>query len=436
MISRIWLKSCWTLLLAVGILFAPADASLSPIKLLELGTSSALAQEKKPQTLMELLRQRRAKQAKPAAKPKSAAPRRATTQAKKTKRVTKRAPKPQRPAVRRQVAAPSEPVVTEVEKSENARRVLVVGDFVADGISQGLETAFTDVANVRIETRTNGSSGFVRDDFYDWQSEIGAIIEEVKPDIVVVQLGSNDRQVLRIDGKTEQVRTEAWTNEYRRRVEAFVSTIRSTNTLTVWVGAPPYKFASMSADMLAFNEIYRTAVEAKQGYFVDIWDGFVTEAGGFSQSGSDIKGQTVRLRASDGINFTKAGKRKMAFYAERQLKLLLGDDASPLLTSLAPDSLPILKLPPLQTESELERTNPIAMIDPDFDGGGVLLGDMTDRVNGAVEPQANPLQVRSVRQRLVEDGSAPPTQPGRAGNFRWVDPADETTSSTATQPAG
>ncbi|MGB7431509.1 MAG: DUF459 domain-containing protein, partial [Ahrensia sp.] len=227
------------------------------------------------------------------------------------------------------------------------------------------------------------------------------------------------------------VRTEAWTNEYKRRVEAFVGAIRATNTLTVWVGAPPYKFATMSADILAFNEIYRTATEARQGYFVDVWDGFVTEAGRFSESGSDIKGQTVRLRASDGINFTTAGKRKMAFYVERQLKLLLGDDASPLLTSLAPDSLPILKLPPLQTESELERTNPIAMADPDLDGGGVLLGDMAERLVGAPQPQANPLQVRSVRQRLVEDGSPPPTQPGRAGDFRWVAPAEETTSSTA-----
>lgn len=416
--------------LAVALFLAPADVSPSGFGLFDLGVAHAQAQDKKPQTLMELLRQRRAKNAEPVAKPQAPAPRRATTAPKKTQRVTQ----PKRQAPRSQVvAAPREPVVAVVEKSENARRVLVIGDFVADGIAEGLETAFAEVANVRIETRTNGSSGLVRDDFYDWQSEIGAIIEEVKPDIIVVQLGSNDRQVLRLEGATRQVRSDVWTQEYQRRVEAFADAIRATNTLAVWVGAPPYKFATMSADILAFNEIYRTAIEARQGYFVDVWDGFVTEAGGFSESGSDIKGQTVRLRASDGINFTKAGKRKLAFYVERQLKLLLGDDASPLLTSLAPDSLPILKLPPLQTESELERTNPIAMGDPDFDGGGVLLGDMSERVAGAPQLQSNPLQLRSVRQRLVEDGSPPPAQPGRAGNFRWVAPADETTSSTAVQ---
>lgn len=431
-----WLKSFYIVLLAVAILLAPSDAvRFSPLHILDIGLTEAQAQQKKPQTLMELLRQRRVKQAKPAAKIRKVQPRRATTKRATTTRTkTKRATTPTRKTAKRKVAAPREPVLAEVEKSENARRVLVVGDFVADGIAQGLETAFSDVANVKIETRANGSSGFVRDDYYDWQDQIATIIEEAKPDIIVVQLGSNDRQVMRVDGTTEEVRTEAWTNEYRRRVEAFVGAIRDTNTLTVWVGAPPYKFSTMSADMLAFNEIYRVAVEAKQGYFVDVWDGFVTEEGQFSVSGSDIKGQTVRLRASDGINFTRSGKRKMAFYVERQLKLLLGDAASPLLTSLAPESLPILKLPPLQTESELERTNPMSVLDPDFDGGAVLLGDMADRIAGSTAPDPNPLQVKSVRQRLVEDGSPPPAQPGRAGNFRWVDPAAETTSSTQLEP--
>ncbi|MGB7431269.1 MAG: DUF459 domain-containing protein, partial [Ahrensia sp.] len=243
MTFRFGLKSIWMVLLAVAIFLAPAEGLHSPAKLLGLGVSSAHAQQKKPQTLMELLRQRRANNAKPAAKPQTAAPRRATTTVKKTTRVTQ----PKRAAPRQQAAAaPREPAVTAVEKNENARRVLVVGDFVADGIAQGLETAFAEVANVRIESRTNGSSGLVRDDYYDWQNEITAIIEEVKPDIIVVQLGSNDRQVLRIDGTTQQVRTEAWTNEYKRRVEAFVGAIRATNTLTVWVGAPPYKFATMS----------------------------------------------------------------------------------------------------------------------------------------------------------------------------------------------
>jgi uncharacterized protein len=307
----------------------------------------------------------------------------------------------------------SEPVST--EKVENAHVVLVVGDFIADGMAQGLEEAFAEVQSVVILSRANGSSGFVRDDFYDWPNAIGPIMEEVKPSVVVMMIGSNDRQAMRVDGRTEKVRTEAWDKEYISRINRFAKAVRATNTPLVWVGGPPFRFKSMSADILAFNEFYRTAVEAVEGNFVDIWDGFVDQDGAFVTTGSNINGQNVRLRASDGINFTKEGKRKLAFYVERQLRQMLGDAASPLLTTLAPESLSTMRLPPLQAETELVRFNPIPIDDPEMDGGAVLLGDINDAsaVNG------NSLQSKPLRNRLVEDGLPAPAQAGRSNDFSW-----------------
>ena len=46
---------------------------------------------------------------------------------------------------------------------------------------------------------------------------------------------------------------------------------------------------------------YGPPVEAVGGEFVDIWDGFVSENGDFIVSGSDVNGQQVRLRTSDGV---------------------------------------------------------------------------------------------------------------------------------------
>ena len=72
--------------------------------------------------------------------------------------------------------------------------------------------------------------------------------------------------------------------------------------------------------MVTFNGIYREEVEKVGGQFIDIWDGFVDEGGKFVLTGSDINGQQVRLRGSDGINLTKAGKRKLAFYVEKDIR--------------------------------------------------------------------------------------------------------------------
>lgn len=71
--------------------------------------------------------------------------------------------------------------------------------------------------------------------------------------------------------------------------------------------------------MLAFNEMYRATATTAGAEFIDIWDGFIDENGAFVSSGPDINGQPARLRANDGINFTAAGRRKLAFYAESRL---------------------------------------------------------------------------------------------------------------------
>jgi hypothetical protein len=93
------------------------------------------------------------------------------------------APKPERTSrVRRSepraAAPPPEPVV---EKLENARRILLVGDFLAGGTADGLSAAFAQAPGVIVVDRSNGSSGLVRDDYYDWPGEARGIVEESSP---------------------------------------------------------------------------------------------------------------------------------------------------------------------------------------------------------------------------------------------------------------
>ena len=83
-------------------------------------------------------------------------------------------------------------------------------------------------------------------------------------------------------------------------------------------------------------------------------------------------GQQARLRGADGINFTTAGKRKLAFYVEKYARRHLGEVASPELVTLDATNLPELVLPPSPTASV--PVQPISMLDPELDGGTELLG--------------------------------------------------------------
>lgn len=347
--------------------------------------SSASAQER-PRTIFDLL-----------FGPKKAQPQQQYEQP-KPQRVRpakpKRAPKAT-PAARSAPAPAPQPEVNFVEKKPDAKKVLVVGDFIGNGLAEGLDVAFAANPDLRIVSRINGSSGFVRDDHFDWPASIGKILEEEKPAAVVVMIGSNDRQAITAKGQSLAARSPEWTAEYQSRVSKFMKEITDKKYPLIWVGQPPFRPRGMSQDMLALNEIYRTTSEKAGAKFVDVWDGFVDEEGNFSQTGFDINGQTARLRGNDGINTTTAGKRKLAFYAEKPLKALFGDIR---------DNEQLLPTAGKQDPSKpIDRIAPVSLRDIDRDNSGVLLGGtLASRKKDEKKPSA-------------ERKAAP----GRADDFSW-----------------
>ncbi|WP_367718072.1 DUF459 domain-containing protein [Nitratireductor sp. GISD-1A_MAKvit] len=384
-----------------------AFALVLPANTAFISSASAQDDRRRQQGLFDLLfggglRQRQPER--PAVKKRSAPRERKTIKRRSRDRSPARQPPPPPP---------------EAEKLENARVVLVVGDFLAGGLAEGLSSAYAESPGVRIVNRSNGSSGFVRDDYYDWNGQIAGIIEEVSPTVVVVMIGSNDRQQLVVNGRRESSRTEAWVREYTQRVETFASAIRKNDVPVIWTGLPSFKSPRMSSDMLAFNDIYKSTVESIGGEFVDIWDGFVDENGGFISTGPDMNGQPVRLRGSDGINLTRAGKRKVAFYVEKPLNKLLGEAVSPDIGELGMENLPKLVLHPENPEP-VNRTIPISLSDPALDGGRELMG-------AEVKPIA--------RQELEGEGPGLSAPPGRADNFSLRTDATPKNKTSPSPPA-
>lgn len=321
----------------------------------------------------------------------------------------RRKPQSRRSTARAAEPPPENAAEQPVEKLENARTVLVVGDFLASGLAESLETVFAQSPGVEIADRTNGSSGFVRNDFYDWPAEIKPLLEAETPAAVVVMIGSNDRQQIKADGASHPVRSEAWTKEYEARIEAFASAVTERNIPLIWVGMPAFRPGKMSSDMLAFNDIYRRAAEQSGGTFVDIWDGFVDENGAFVTTGPDINGQPVQLRGSDGINMTRAGKRKVAFYVEKPLNRILGNAVSPGISSLEAETAPEAGVA-ASTTRDIDRTPPISLTDPELDGGTELLG---------AEAKPKPNVTLTPAERLAVEGIAPAPKTGRADDFTW-----------------
>ena len=321
-----------------------------------------------------------------------------------------------RPRPRKRTPAPvveAAPAQPEVAKVENARQILVVGDFLAGGLGEGLDDSFASIADVEIETRSEVASGLVREDHFNWQDKLPEAINEIKPALVVVMIGANDRQQMLVNGTREKFRTQPWLDEYTARADKLAAIVRSRHLPLVWVGLPAFQSPSMTADAVQLNGIFRTEVEKAGGEFIDIWDGFVDANGKFVITGSDVNGQQVRLRTSDGVNMTKAGRQKLAFYVEKSVKRLLGGVApapAESLVRLDATNLPeLMNLPPTE-QVKIVRTPPISLIDPDLDGGKELMG----------ATPARPVIDASARKLLVERGEVEPAPAGRIDDYRVV----------------
>ena len=127
-----------------------------------------------------------------------------------------------------------------------------------------------------------------------------------------------------------EFREERWVELYNRKIEEFIAVLKSKGVPVLWVGLPAVRGTKATSDTLFLDSLYREAA-AKAGItYVDVWDGFVDEAGRYLQQGPDFEGQIRRLRSYDGVYFTQAGARKLAHYVEREITRLLASRSAPI----------------------------------------------------------------------------------------------------------
>lgn len=225
---------------------------------------------------------------------------------------------------RRSTSSPSittVPQITMIEKSPDAQTLMVVGDSLAIDLAKALDRFYAKDTDLAILSKGVGSSGFVRDDYFDWQAAIEKFIAEEKFDLVVVAVGINDRQeIVAADGRHQPL-TDPWKVEYDRRLNAFLGALVAAKKPVIWMELPPMSKSSYSKAMSQISSLHRLAAYANGAEFVDIYDRFVDAEGNYSSYGPDLNGNQVTMRKGDGIHLSSAGSDKAAFFVDKAVKL-------------------------------------------------------------------------------------------------------------------
>lgn len=223
---------------------------------------------------------------------------------------------------------------------------------------------------------------------------------------------------------THPFRSDKWAELYAKRIDETIAALKSKGVPVLWVGLPAIRGTRSTADMVYLNDLYRDRAGKAGIVYVDIWDGFVDESGNYVNQGPDFEGQIRRLRAGDGVHFTKAGARKLAHYVEREIRRVM-------LTRGAPVAMPIPteKEAPAAPAKPGAPTRPVAgpvvpLTGPAAAGSDGLLGGGPARTTSA-DPVANHVLVKG-------EPVAPPA--GRADNFAWPRPDSLPASTSLNEP--
>ncbi|QWG22887.1 DUF459 domain-containing protein [Bradyrhizobium sediminis] len=204
-----------------------------------------------------------------------------------------------------------------------------------------------------------------------------------------------------------EFRDERWVEIYAKKIEEMIGVLKSKGVPVLWVGLPIVRGPKATADMLFLNSLYRDGAGKAGITYVDVWDGFVDEAGRFLQQGPDFEGQIRRLRSYDGVYFTKPGARKLAHYVEREITRLMASRSAPITLPTEPATPDANALPGQPAPRPL--AGPILPLVASSVGTDQLLGG----------PGSRPAAVDALAARTLVKGEplAPPA--GRADDFVW-----------------
>src|SRR5262249_2745074 len=350
--------------------------------------------------------------------------------------------------------------------------IVVMGDDMADWLAYGLEDVFSDSPEISIVRKNKLYSGLLRYDAkgdLDWWHVARDTLGQEKADYVVMMVGVNDRQDIRekdlvkeaeTRAKDQQAKDEAekrtgqktakaddtqetgarvaqsgnkaggpvefrgdeWAKIYSRRIDDTITALKSKGVPVIWVGLPSIRGARSTADAAYLNDLYRARAERAGITYVDVWDGFVDEAGKYSNYGPDYEGQVRRLRLSDGVFFTKAGAIKLARYVEQEL--------SRYMSNRVPVALPSGSLEAAPSESKPTERPLMGPIIP-LTGTAKDKDKDSDKLLGA--PGSSPTLGDAIATKVLTKGETLAAPAGRADNFVWLGRGQTETATAASE---
>jgi uncharacterized protein len=200
-------------------------------------------------------------------------------------------------------------------------KLQLVGDAMAEGMLTGIVEAFSSDTRVVLTRKHRPLPGLARLEAEDDLKIIEELAIKDAHHITIVMLGVADRTQIRTTAnKRISMGTPEWRAEYARRVDRLIKALKRRGGAVYWVGLPVVAKSDWNEEIQTINDIVRDRAYINSIKYIDAFAGFADENGAFNRYGPDLAGKFQLLRATDGVQFTAVGNRKLAHFPEREIK--------------------------------------------------------------------------------------------------------------------
>ena len=211
-------------------------------------------------------------------------------------------------------------------------------------------------------------------------------------------------------------------------MEAVATLFRDKGIPLTWVGLPIVQDETLSAEIVTLNEVFRSRAVKAGATYVDSWQAFVDEGGKYSQFGPDVNGRMVKLRLADGIDFTRAGTRKLASFVEPDIRQARDRAKAP---RVDPAGMVIGNQPGFDSALDIDINAQIRREaglparetgrEPAFEAVGPVVTITAPAIaaDGRLVDRAAPALAGNWAQRALVEGVPVPPRRGRMDDFAW-----------------
>lgn len=192
--------------------------------------------------------------------------------------------------------------------------VVVLGDSIMRALSHSLAREFDRYDGFKVVSFTYLGSGLARLDTFDWLGKIDAMMQAHKPTIVIMMIGTNDKQAIQVQSSVMQPDTPEWKQEYARRVGSAMDRMIKGGAKTVyWIEIPDMPKQELQEAGFMFNGMIRAQAAVRPTVTVVASSSILSKTPGvYTSYLVDHTGKVLQVRNQDRVHLSREGADLLA----------------------------------------------------------------------------------------------------------------------------